>query len=123
MVPHGESGLLSEVREERQRRLGSIESVWSNMIVQICVVHLMRISFAYASCKDWGQISKALKTVFQAAAGKEAEDRFLDFQEAWGTTHSGVLRLWGTRGLSLCGSFSSTGRFDEPYARLVPSSS
>lgn len=44
----------------------------------------MRNSFKYSARQDWDKISRALKPVYQAATVKESEDRFLDFQEAWG---------------------------------------
>jgi transposase-like protein len=72
----------------------SVNTVWAETIVQTCVVHLMRNSFRYASRKDWEAMSRSLKPISQAATVKEAEDRFLDFQEQWGRKYPAIVRLW-----------------------------
>ena len=36
----------------------SIEQVWPQTIVQTCVVHLLRNTYAYASRKDWSEIAR-----------------------------------------------------------------
>ncbi len=72
----------------------SVGAVWPATVVQTCVVHLMRNSFRYASRQDWDAISRALKPIYQAATLQEAEDRFLDFQEAWGQRYPAVVKLW-----------------------------
>lgn len=54
----------------------------------------MRASFRYAARQDWDKISKALKPVYTAPTAKAAEDRFLDFQEAWGDKYPAIVRLW-----------------------------
>ena len=62
----------------------SVAAVWPDTIVQTCVVHLMRNSFKYSSRRDWAQIARSLKPVYQAASVKEAEDRFRKFCEELG---------------------------------------
>jgi transposase-like protein len=72
----------------------AIGTVWPQAITQTCIVHLMRASFRYAARQDWDKISKALKPVYTAPTAKAAEDRFLDFQEAWGAKYPAIVRLW-----------------------------
>jgi transposase-like protein len=72
----------------------AIGTVWPQAITQTCIVHLMRASFRYAARQDWDKISKALKAVYTAPTAKAAEDRFLDFQEAWGVKYPAIVRLW-----------------------------
>jgi transposase-like protein len=72
----------------------AIGTVWPQAITQTCIVHLMRASFRYAARQDWDKISKALKPVYTAPTAKAAEDRFLDFQEAWGDKYPAIVRLW-----------------------------
>ena len=55
---------------------------------------LMRASFRYAARQDWDKISKALKPIYTAPTAKAAEDRFLEFQEAWGDKYPAIVRLW-----------------------------
>jgi transposase-like protein len=42
-------------------------SVWSQAIVQTCVIHLLRNSLRYASRRDWPAIAKDLKPIYTAA--------------------------------------------------------
>lgn len=72
----------------------SVNTVWADTIVQTCVVHLMRNSFKYSARQDWDAISRALKPVYQAATVAEAEERFLEFAEAWGGKYPAIMRLW-----------------------------
>ncbi|PFG43799.1 transposase-like protein [Isoptericola jiangsuensis] len=72
----------------------SVNTVWTDTIVQTCIVHLMRNSFRYASRAHWDAISRALKPVYQAATLAEAEARFEDFVEAWQDTYPAIVRLW-----------------------------
>lgn len=93
----------------------SVAAVWPETIVQTCVVHLMRNSFKYASRADWEAISRGLKPVYQAATVAEAEDRFLDFQEAWGTKYPAIVRLWE----NAWAEFTPFLRFDREIRRIV----
>lgn len=93
----------------------SVAAVWPETIVQTCVVHLMRNSFKYASRKDWDAISRSLKPIYQAATVKEAEDRFLDFQEAWGPKYPAIVRLWE----NAWAEFTPFLRFDRQIRRIV----
>ena len=93
----------------------SVAAVWPATIVQTCIVHLMRNSFTYASRKDWDGISRALKPIYQAATVKEAEDRFLDFQEAWGEKYPAIVRLWE----NAWAEFTPFLRFDREIRRIV----
>ena len=72
----------------------AIGTVWPQAIVQTCVVHLLRASFRYAARQDWDKIAKALKPVYTAPTAEAAEDRFLEFQEAWGDKYPAIVRLW-----------------------------
>lgn len=72
----------------------SVNAVWADTVVQTCVVHVMRNSFKYASRGDWDQISKALKLVYHAATGAEAEERFADFKKDWQGRYPAIVRLW-----------------------------
>ncbi len=60
----------------------SVGVAWPCTILHTCVVDLMRNSSKDASRREADALSTALKPVYQAAAVKEAEDRFLEFPEA-----------------------------------------
>jgi len=72
----------------------AINTVWPQTVVQTCVVHLLRNSFKYAGRQHWDQIAKALKPVYTAATEAAAEQRFLEFAEAWGEKYPAIVRLW-----------------------------
>ena len=93
----------------------SVNNVWSKTIVQTCIVHLMRNSFRYASRADWDAISRALKPVYQAATVEAAEERFLEFTEAWGHKYPAIVRLWS----NAWAEFVPFLQFDKEIRRIV----
>ncbi|WP_322986747.1 IS256 family transposase [Streptomyces sp. S584] len=72
----------------------AVNTVWPAMIVQTCVVHLLRNSFKYAGRQDWEKIAKALRPVYTAPTEDAATERFLQFSEEWGTKYPAIVRLW-----------------------------
>ena len=72
----------------------AVSTVWEKTIVQTCIVHLLRNSFKYASKRDWAQIAKDLKPVYQAASEAEALDRFAEFSGKWEKRYPAIIRLW-----------------------------
>jgi putative transposase len=61
----------------------AVGAVWSQAIVQTCVVHLLRNSFRYASRRDWPAIAKGLKPIYTAPTEAAALERFAEFAGAW----------------------------------------
>ncbi|MBS9376053.1 IS256 family transposase [Rhodococcus sp. B50] len=72
----------------------SIGQVWPQTIVQTCVVHLLRNTYAYASRKDWAEIAKDLKPVYTAPTEQAALDRFVEFSDKWEKRYPAIIRLW-----------------------------
>ncbi|MFE0063316.1 IS256 family transposase [Streptomyces sp. NPDC059003] len=72
----------------------AIGTVWPQAITQTCVVHLLRASFRYAARQDWDKVSKALKPVYTAPTQDVAEEKFLEFGDAWGKKYPAIVRLW-----------------------------
>jgi transposase-like protein len=72
----------------------AIGQVWPQTIVQTCVVHLLRNSFAYASRKDWAELAKDLKPVYTAPSEQAALDRFAEFSDKWEKRYPAIIRLW-----------------------------
>jgi transposase-like protein len=58
-------------------------TVWPQTIVQTCLVRLLRISFKYASKKDWATIVKDLKPVCTALSESPALDVFAEFSQTF----------------------------------------
>ncbi|MFI2478667.1 IS256 family transposase [Nocardia xishanensis] len=72
----------------------AIGQVWAQALVQGCVVHLLRNSFAYASRKDWSELAKDLKPVYTAPSEQASLDRFAEFSEKWEKRYPAIIRLW-----------------------------
>jgi transposase-like protein len=72
----------------------SIAATWPQTVVQTCVVHLLRNSFAYAGRQDWSQLAKDLKPVYTAPSEAAAFDRFAEFCEKWEHKYPAIVRLW-----------------------------
>ncbi|MGW1811928.1 IS256 family transposase, partial [Streptomyces sp. NPDC002078] len=72
----------------------AVETVWPRTIVQTCIVHLLRNSFRYAARQDWDKLAKALRPVYTAPTADAAEERFLEFTEAWGKKYPAIVKLW-----------------------------
>ncbi len=68
--------------------------MWPQTIVQTCVVHLLRNTYAYASRKDWSEIAKDLKPVYTAPSEQAALDRFAEFSDKWEKRYPAIIRLW-----------------------------
>ena len=72
----------------------AVSSVWSQAIVQTCVIHLLSNSFRYASRKDWPAIAKDLKSIYTAATEAAALDRFAEFAGRWEARYPAIVALW-----------------------------
>jgi putative transposase len=69
-------------------------AVWPQVIVQRCVIHLLRNSYKYASRKDWAAIAKDLKPVYTASSAEDARDKFAEFAGVWEKKYPAIVRLW-----------------------------
>ncbi|WP_256371319.1 transposase [Micromonospora sp. 15K316] len=72
----------------------TIAEIWPLAAVQLCVVRLVRASLRHASTAHWSQITKALRQVYTAPTIDAAEQRFAEFDQAWGTMYPAIIRLW-----------------------------
>lgn len=80
----------------------SINEIWPQATVQLCVVHLVRASLRYAARQHWGAISKALKTVYTAPTQQAARQRFDEFAADWGEQYPVIVRMWQTSWEEFC---------------------
>jgi putative transposase len=74
----------------------AINVVWPAATVQLCVVHLIRASLRYASRKDWGPLTKDLRTIYTAVDEDAAQAGLETFEQQWGQRHPAIVRLWRT---------------------------
>jgi transposase-like protein len=72
----------------------AVGAVWSQAIVQTCVVHLLRNSFRYTSRRDWPAVAKELKPIYTAATEAAALERLAEFAGNWEARYPAVVKLW-----------------------------
>lgn len=71
----------------------SIEAVFPQAQVQLCIVHMIRGSLNYVSWKDRKQVVSDLKPVYRAATAEQAEQELTDFTSKW-SKYPAIGRLW-----------------------------
>lgn len=62
----------------------ALEATWPQVIVQTCVVHLIRGSIRFCSWKDRKQITAALKPIYTAPTLQAAEQAMDHFERSYG---------------------------------------
>jgi transposase-like protein len=72
----------------------AIGEVWPQAVVQTCIIHLLRNSFTYSSRRDWAELGKDLKPVYQAVSEQAALDAFAEFGGKWEKRYPAIVRLW-----------------------------
>jgi transposase-like protein len=71
----------------------AIAEIWPPATVQLCVVRLVRASLRYASKAHWSQTTKASRDADTAATAGAAEQRFAEFEQAWGGRYPAIVGL------------------------------
>lgn len=64
----------------------SIRGTWPQATVQTCVVHMVRNSLRYASKKHWAQITRQMRSIYEAPTVEAAQANFDEFAEQWRPT-------------------------------------
>ena len=68
-------------------------SIFKNVTVQRCIVHLIRNSIKYIPSKDYKKYTAQLRKVYGAASLKAAEAEFERFKQAW-SCYPGAVDVW-----------------------------
>ena len=68
-------------------------SIFKDVVVQRCIVHLIRNSIKYISSKDYKAFTAQLKRVYGAPSLKAAEAEFERFRQAW-SQYPGAIDVW-----------------------------
>ena len=68
-------------------------SIFKDVVVQRCIVHLIRNSIKYIPSKDYKAYTSQLKKVYGAASLKAAEAEFERFKQAW-SQYPGAVDVW-----------------------------
>ena len=69
------------------------KSIFKDVVVQRCVVHLIRNSIRYIPSKDYKAFTAQLRKVYGAPSLKAAETEFERFKQAWGQ-YPGAVDVW-----------------------------
>lgn len=68
-------------------------SIFKDVVVQRCIVHLIRNSVKYIPTKDYKAFTAHLKKIYGAASLKAAEAEFERFKQAW-SHYPGAVDVW-----------------------------
>lgn len=69
------------------------KSIFGDVVVQRCIVHLIRNSVKYVPSKDYKAFTAQLKKVYRAVNVTAAEAEFERFQKAW-SQYPGAVDVW-----------------------------
>ena len=69
------------------------KSIFPDVAVQRCIVHLIRNSIKYIPSKDYKAYTAQLRKVYGASSRKAAEAEFGRFKQAWGQ-YPGAVEVW-----------------------------
>lgn len=69
------------------------KSIFKDVVVQRCIVHLIRNSVRYVPSKDYKAFTSQLKKVYGAVSRKAAQAEFERFKQAWGQ-YPGAVDVW-----------------------------
>lgn len=69
-------------------------TIWPDVTVQTCVVHLLRSSMKYVAYDRRKALAAALKPIYGAPSLSAAEAAFAEFTAAWGEKYPGVIATW-----------------------------
>lgn len=69
------------------------KSIFKDVVVQRCIVHLIRNSIKYIPSKDYKAYTAQLKKVYGAVSLKAAEAEFERFKQAW-SHYPGAVDVW-----------------------------
>jgi putative transposase len=72
----------------------AIGAIWPQATVQLCVVHLIRASLRYASKRDWGPLTKDLRSIYTAVDEQAAGTALEVFADRWQTRYPAIVNLW-----------------------------
>lgn len=68
-------------------------SIFKDVVVQRCIVHLVRNSIKYVPTKDYKKFTAHLKKIYGASSLKAAEAEFERFKTAW-SQYPGAVDVW-----------------------------
>lgn len=86
----------------------AIENIFPKTDVQLCIVHQIRNTLKYVSWKDYKELLKDLKKVYQASKKELAEHYFEEFKAKWGNKYPKAIKSWEDNWVRLTNYFKYT---------------
>ncbi len=72
-----------------------VKSIFPNVNVQRCIVHLIRNSMLFIARKDYKEFTSDLKTIYaKSTNATEATEAFNVFERKWGRRAPGAVKVW-----------------------------
>lgn len=75
----------------------ALTTAFSDVLVQTCIVHMVRNSSKYVSYKDRKELCADLKTIYKAATEQEALENLKLFGEKWDHKYPMISKSWKER--------------------------
>ena len=72
----------------------AIRAAYPQAKVQLCIVHLVRAALKYVSTEDSKPVAAGLKSIYQSATVREAEQALEKFAEVWGLKYPTIVKQW-----------------------------
>ncbi|WP_062270963.1 IS256 family transposase [Endozoicomonas arenosclerae] len=72
----------------------SINSVFPQTQIQLCIVHMVRNSMKYVPFKDYKAVAAGLKGIYQSVTEEEALQALSKFGEQWDSKYPQISRSW-----------------------------
>jgi len=72
----------------------AIETVYPQVQVQLCIVHLVRNSLNYVGWRERKAVAADLKEVYGAPTAEAAAEELRRFAEKWGKAYTTITTLW-----------------------------
>ena len=69
-------------------------TIWPDVTVQTCVVHLIRASMKYVAYDKRKALAAAMRPIYAAPSLTAAETAFATFADTWGEKYPGVVATW-----------------------------
>ena len=72
----------------------AINTVFPKTKIQLCIVHMVRNSLKYVSCKDYKAVTADLKNIYKSVTAEEAYMELDRFADKWDNKYPTISRMW-----------------------------
>ncbi len=72
----------------------TINTVYPNTKIQLCIVHMVRNSLRFVSWKDKKQVAVDLKKIYASLSVDEAERELAQFGDTWDKRYAAISKSW-----------------------------